>query len=192
MEDRCVRPFLQHSISPILQSSVAYPWRCLCLGLGQITRTRPLRMMILHLSHIFLMDARIFIMPSFASWPCAARRPAASLEAVGDPSARQVIRRQFNFYLVTRQNADEVLAHLPGDVSENHVFLAFEPHAKHGVGQGFQHSANDFNRFFFCHSPQPIPNGVRRGRGIQSIRVLGVPRVTVNCPVMKESQAPSR
>src|SRR4030095_1904297 len=38
-----------------------YPCLCLCLGLTQITRTTPLRWMILHLSHIFLTDARTFI-----------------------------------------------------------------------------------------------------------------------------------
>jgi hypothetical protein len=38
-----------------------YPCRCLCFGLVQITRTTPLRWMILQLSHIFLTEARTFI-----------------------------------------------------------------------------------------------------------------------------------
>jgi len=37
----------------LLNSSEYYPWRCLCLGLMQITRTTPRRWMTLHLSQIF-------------------------------------------------------------------------------------------------------------------------------------------
>jgi hypothetical protein len=39
----------------------SYPWRCLCFEFTQITRTTPLRWMILHLSQIFLTDALTFI-----------------------------------------------------------------------------------------------------------------------------------
>ncbi len=37
------------------------PWRCLCLGSLQITRTTRLRRMILQFLHIFFTDARTFI-----------------------------------------------------------------------------------------------------------------------------------
>src|SRR5437762_13338592 len=40
-----------------------YPCRCLCFEFTQITRTTPLRWMILHLSQIFLTDALTFIIP---------------------------------------------------------------------------------------------------------------------------------
>src|SRR5215211_5198513 len=50
----------------------AYPWRCLCLGLVQITRTTPLRWMTLQLSHIFLTEALTFI----SLHPSGGNRPA--------------------------------------------------------------------------------------------------------------------
>jgi len=46
---------------------VGYPWRCLCFGFSQITRTTPWRLMILHLSHIFFTDGLTFTMkPPFS------------------------------------------------------------------------------------------------------------------------------
>src|SRR3712207_5267255 len=92
-----------------LRKSVSvYPWRCLCLGLVQITRTTPLRWMILQLSHIFLTEALTFI----ASSPLDGG-PRHLLVTVGDPPPVQIVRRKLDQNPVARQDADEVLPHLP-------------------------------------------------------------------------------
>jgi hypothetical protein len=44
------------------------PWRCLCRGSVQITRTTPLRRITLQFLHIFLTDAATFIITSGAHW----------------------------------------------------------------------------------------------------------------------------
>ena len=43
---------------------IAQPWRCLCLGSVQITRTTLLRRMTLQFLHILLTDARTFMTSS--------------------------------------------------------------------------------------------------------------------------------
>ena len=53
-------PVAFNSRSPL--SAVCQPWRCLCLGSVQITRTTRLRRTILQFLHIFLTDARTFIL----------------------------------------------------------------------------------------------------------------------------------
>ena len=51
-----------HVLNSLPNCFLAYqPWRCLCFGTSQITRTTPLRLMILHLSQIFLTLALTFI-----------------------------------------------------------------------------------------------------------------------------------
>jgi len=53
-------------------SLIVYPWRCLCFGFSQITRTTPFRRMILHFSQIAFTDGLTFI--GFASFVENVRR----------------------------------------------------------------------------------------------------------------------
>src|SRR5688572_12911013 len=83
------------------------PWRCLCRGSAQITRTTPLRRTILHLRQIFFTEAITFI--------------TASLCSKGDPTLGQIVRRHLHGHLVTRQDADVIHAHPPGDEGVDRV-----------------------------------------------------------------------
>src|SRR5262252_3693459 len=70
--------------------------------------------------------------------------------AVGDPTARQVVRRDFDGHAVARDDADEVLAHLAADVSEDLV-PAVHLDAELGVGEGLDDRAFEHDGFFFGH-----------------------------------------
>ena len=59
-----------------------------------------------------------------------------SLVPVDDAPAGQVVRRKLDEDLVPRQDADEVLPHLPGDVRE-HLMLVFQLDLEHRVRQRF-------------------------------------------------------
>src|SRR5688572_27640783 len=89
-------------------ASVLYPWRCLCRGSAQITRTTPLRRTILHLRQIFLTEAITFIKSSL-------------LRSKLYPTLGQVVRRHLHRHLVPRQDADVIHAHLPGDEGVDRV-----------------------------------------------------------------------
>src|SRR6266568_2842256 len=66
------------------------------------------------------------------------------LISVHNPAARQIVRRELHRDFVSRQNADEILAHLAGNMSQNLV-LVFQLNAKHGVRQRLDHRCHDFN-----------------------------------------------
>ena len=113
----------------------------------QITRTTPLRLMILQLRQIRLTDASTFI---FAlSLPVL-----GSIELLGtehDTCTTQIIRRQLYRHLVTRQDADVVHPHLSRNMSQ-HNMPVFQFHSKRGIRQILQNLALHLNNVVFCHA----------------------------------------
>src|SRR6476469_4356136 len=53
---------------------------------------------------------------------------------VGDPAARQVVRRHLDGDAIADEDADTILAHLAGDCGEHDVFAVIEAHFEKGVG----------------------------------------------------------
>src|SRR5437764_10680355 len=95
-------------VDPRTVPVTAQPWRCLWRRFSQITMTRPWRRITLHLSQIFLtlgLTFTVFLL----------------LVPVDDPTAGQVVRRQFDHHPVFRKDADVVLPHLAADVRQDSV-----------------------------------------------------------------------
>lgn len=83
-----------------------YPWRCLCRGFSQITRTTPFRRMTLHLEQMTLTEDRTFMF-------YASSRTSPLLETIRNPASRQIVGRELNGHLVPRQDLDKMHPHLP-------------------------------------------------------------------------------
>src|SRR5207237_8234073 len=66
------------------------------------------------------------------------------LVAIDDAPARQIVRRKLDGDLVSRQNANKILAHLAGNVRQNLV-LVLQLDAEHGVGQRLDDRGHHFN-----------------------------------------------
>src|SRR5271169_6784666 len=116
------------------------PCRCLCRGFLQITRTTPLRRMILQLRQIFFTDAITFMSASL--------RPLFGAE--NDPRPGQIVRRQIHGHLIARQNLDVVHAHFSGDMAEDHVAV-LKLYPERRVGQRLQDLSLHLYRLFLRH-----------------------------------------
>src|SRR5205085_12692401 len=92
--------------------AIAYPCRCLCFGLVQMTITVPWRRMTLQLSQRALTEALTFNGSSTrVPW-----RPVTGprlLQAVGNPPPGQVVGRQLDPDAIPWQDPDEVHPELP-------------------------------------------------------------------------------
>src|SRR5688500_6963567 len=74
--------------------------------------------------------------------------PPLLLVAIDDAPTGQVVRRELDDDPVLGKDADVVLPHLAGDVSQ-HLVTIGELHAEHSVRQGLDHSALDLDGSVF-------------------------------------------
>src|SRR5580658_4848382 len=70
------------------------------------------------------------------------------LVTIHNPAARQIVRRELHRYFVSRQNPDEILSHLAGNVCQ-HLMLVLELHAKHRIWQRLNHRGHYFYGVLF-------------------------------------------
>src|SRR6186713_1797587 len=75
----------------------------------------------------------------------------------GDSAAGEVVRRELDRDAVAREYADVVLAHLPGDTSEDTVTVV-ELHPEHRAGERLDDLAFDLDLLFLdSHSRANMP-----------------------------------
>ena len=107
--------------------------------------TRPLRLIILHFSHMGFTDGLTFILFNLHM-----RMSSLNLLASpGDPALGQIIRRHLNGYFVTGQDLNEIHSELAGNVCQNHMPAAnidFE----HRIRQRIGYDALKFDYVVFC------------------------------------------
>src|SRR6186997_2006044 len=105
------RRFWFGRLTPAIRAT--YPCLCLCRGFVQMTMVVPCRLITRQRSHMGLTDARTFIGHGLSSghW--------RSSVSVRDAAAGEVVGRELHLHSIARQDADVVLAHLPGDRRED-------------------------------------------------------------------------
>lgn len=133
----------------------AYPCRCLCFGLVQMTITVPWRRITLQLSQRALMEALTFNGSSVVE---AARQPGRNWlsQPVRDSAARQVVRGEFDPNTVPRQNSNEVHPKLPGNVGQ-HPMSVLKFNSEHGVRERLKNRTLYFDRVSLGHGRGCVP-----------------------------------
>ena len=71
------------------------------------------------------------------------------LTTPGNPATGQVIGTHLHRDFITGQNSDEIHSEFSGNVGQNRVAIS-NIYLECGVGQGFNHSALDFDHIGFC------------------------------------------
>src|SRR5436190_3132123 len=126
-----------------------YPCRCLCFGLVQMTITVPWRRMTLQLSQRALTEALTFNGSSTrARWRPAYR--SRLFQAVGDPTAGQVVGRQLDPDAIPWQDPDEIHPELPADVGK-HPMAILQLDREHRVGERFDDRSFNLDRVTLGH-----------------------------------------
>src|SRR5436305_6946534 len=90
--------------------------------------------------------------PSSAAMASMSARSAMPVLAVAIDDARavEVIGRQLAAHAITGEDADAKTPHLARHVAEHYVVVV-ELDAEHGVGQGLDHLALEFDLVLLCH-----------------------------------------
>ena len=73
---------------------------------------------------------------------------SGSTFSIDDSTFRQIVGRQFNANLITRNNPDEVFSHPTGNV-RHHLIASFQLDSKTRVSQRLSDRSFDFECFFF-------------------------------------------
>ena len=76
------------------------------------------------------------------------------LGSPGNPTLGKVVGRNLQSDLVAGEDLDKVHPELAGNMRQNDVAIA-DIHLEHGVGQGFNYRALEFDYIVFCQSKIP-------------------------------------
>lgn len=122
-----------------------------------MTMTRPCLLMILHLSQIFFTDGLTFNVShhAFLCFFLAFESVPASLRAPGDPALREIVDRNLDLYVISREDPDIILAEFARYVGKHRVSVG-QLYFEQRVGQSLDDRALEFDNIVFRQSNHPI------------------------------------